>query len=75
MPKIEIDIRDNIEPTLALECVTMVVNQGKISQGEKGKKYYCWATTFNTTNGEVVVSTKQYRKNDCFVVYKREKGK
>ena len=70
MAKIEIDIRDNISPTIALECVKQVVANGKISQGEKGKMYYCWATTFDTSDGEIVAQTLQYRKNDCFIVYK-----
>jgi hypothetical protein len=70
--KIQIDIRNNISPTLALEAVKQVVAHGKISEGEKGKKYYCWATSFETNEGDIVVSTRQYRKNDCFVVYKEK---
>lgn len=70
MSKIEIDIRDDISPSIALMCVEQVVAGGKISEGENGKKYYCWLTTFNTSDGEVAVATRQYRKNDCFVVYK-----
>ena len=66
--KIEIDIRDDISPTLALECVRHVIASGKISKGENGKMYYCWATTFNTNEGGMIVYTRQYRKNDCFLV-------
>lgn len=68
--KIQIDIRDNVSPTIALEAVRQVVSQGKISEGENGKNYYCWATSFETNEGDIVVSTRQYRKSDCFVVYK-----
>lgn len=68
--KVEIDIRDDIEPEIALECVQYVIKQGKISRGENDKMYYCWATTFDTAEGRVVVCTKQYTKNDCFMVYK-----
>jgi hypothetical protein len=67
----KIDIRDNIEPTLALELVKRVIERGKISQGEKGKMYYCWVTEFEVDNEVLVVSTRQYRKDDCFAVYKR----
>lgn len=73
MSKIEIDIRDNISPNVALEAVRQVVANGKVSTGEKGKKYYCWATMFDTPEGDVIVSTRQYRKNDCFMVYKQKR--
>jgi hypothetical protein len=68
--KINIDIRDNIEPGLALRLVTRVIDSGKISKGENGKMYYCWLTVFDTADGEILVSTIQYRKTDCFVVHK-----
>lgn len=67
----KIDIRDDIEPTLALELVKRVVRHGKVSRGEKGKMYYCWVTEFEVDNEVLVVYTRQYRKDDCFVVYKR----
>lgn len=63
--RIEIEIEDGIEPQKALDFVRCVIGQGKISEGERGKKYYCWATTFNDG---IVVFTRQYRKNDCFLV-------
>lgn len=65
--KIHIDIRHNISPTIALECVRQVIEQGKISANGKS---YCYATTFDTSNGEVWVAVRPYRKNDCFLVYK-----
>ena len=68
--KIVIDIREDIKPEIALECVRTVVAEGKISVGEKGKMYYCWATTFDTNQGEIAVITRDYRVNDCFVVQK-----
>lgn len=70
--KVEIDIRDDIKPEIALECVKQVIRGGKVSAGENGKMYYCWATTFDTPLGELVVYTRQYRKNDCFMVYKNK---
>lgn len=70
-----IDIRDSIPDALALKLVLQVVKQGKISQGENGKMYYCWMTTFDTDLGEIAVSTRQYRKSDCFVVYKPKQRK
>ena len=66
-----IDIRNDIEPTIALELVKRVVKHGKVSQGENGKMYYCWVTEFEVGNEVLVVSTRQYRKDDCFMVYKR----
>lgn len=70
--KVEIDIRDDIKPEIALECVKQVILGGKVSAGENGKMYYSWATTFDTPLGELVVYTRQYRKNDCFMVYKNK---
>ena len=70
--RIEIDIRNGIEPAIALQCVQRVIRGGKVSTGERGKKYYCWATMFDTPQGGVVVYTRQYRKNDCFMVYKEK---
>lgn len=64
----KIDIRDGIPPEIALECVKQVVKEGKVSHDTKGKAYYCWATTFTTDVGEVLVITRQYRKGDCFLV-------
>ena len=72
MAKVEIDIRDDIDPLVAIDCVRVVMTSGKVSIGENGKKYYCWATTFSTKCGTIIVSTRQYRKNDCFVVYKKK---
>ena len=68
--KIHIDIRHDISPTIALECVRQVIAQGKVSNNGKS---YCYATTFNTSEGEIWVSTRQYRKSDCFLVYKNVK--
>lgn len=68
--KVQIDIRDEIPVELAIDAVQQVVQEGKVSTGEKGKMYYCWATSFSSNIGKIIVSTRQYRKNDCFVVYK-----
>lgn len=71
--KIHIEVKNDIPYPIALEAVKQVVCAGKISEGEHGKKYYCWATTFETNIGEVVVAVRQYRKSDCFLVYKTDK--
>ena len=68
--RIEVEIRDGINPTTALECVKQVVASGKISRDGKGKLYYCWITTFGTPFGKLIVFTRENRKNDCFVVSK-----
>ena len=67
----KIEIHDEIPPEVALRAVAQVVAEGKISTGEKGKMYYCWATSFqHPTVGRFIVLTRQYRKTDCFLVYK-----
>lgn len=63
--KIHIDVRDDIPPTVALNCVSKVVAEGRISNSGKS---YCYATSFDTSVGEVWVTTAQYRKSDCFTV-------
>ena len=68
--KIHIDIRHNISPTIALECVKQVIAQGKISADGKS---YCYATTFDTDEGEIWVAIRPYRKNNCFLIYKNIK--
>lgn len=70
--KIHIDIRHNISPIIALECVRQVIEEGKVSA--KGKSY-CYATTFDTIQGEVWVAPRPYRKSDCFLVYKNMEDK
>ena len=72
MSKIEIDIRDNISPSVALKYIEQVVADGKVSEGERNKKYYCWVTRFSTSKETIIVATQQYRKNDCFIVYKEK---
>lgn len=65
--KIHIDVRDDIPSTIALNCVSKVVAEGKVSNNGTS---YCYATSFDTSVGEVWVTTTQYRKSDCFVVRK-----
>lgn len=65
--KIHIDIRHDISPTIALECVKQVIKAGKMSANGK---YYCYATTFDTNEGEVWVVARPYRISDCFLVKK-----
>lgn len=70
--KIHIEVRNDIPYPVALEAVKQVVKMGRVSKGEHGKEYYCWATSFKTDLGEIIVSVHQYRKSDCFVVYKAD---
>ena len=67
MSKIHIDIRDDISPDLALECVKQVVRMGRVSNGGK---MYSYASTLDTSEGEILVWTIPYRKSDCFRVEK-----
>lgn len=68
--KIHIDIRHDISPTIALECVKQVIKMGKVSGN--GKSYF-YATTFDTNEGEIWVAPRPYRKSDCFLVYKNNR--
>lgn len=68
--KMHLDIEDGISPEIALECVKQVVNMGRIS---KDDTMYCYATTFDTKNGELVVLTRDHRKSDCFIVQRNNK--
>lgn len=72
MAKIHLDIRQGISPTIALECVKQVIVQGKASANGKS---YCYATSFDTSEGEVWVTARSYRKSDCFLIYKNQKDK
>ncbi len=68
--KIHIDIRNDIDIALALSRVQQVIEEGRISNNGKS---YCWIT--NWSDG-ITVSTRDNRKSDCFVVFKRgEYGK
>ena len=65
--KIYIDIRNDINPALALFKVRHVIEQGKVSNDGKN---YCWITEWSDN---IVVSVRGNRKSDCFVVYKKGK--
>ena len=67
--RIHLDIRNDIPPTIALECVKQVIKGGRISNGGKS---YCYVTTFDTNVGEVRVAPRENRKSDCFIIYKNE---
>jgi len=69
MSRIIIDVRDDIDPAVALLHVGNVIHQGKIS---KDNTQYCWLTTFY--DGTQVI-TRDYRKSDCFVVCKDKSKK
>ena len=69
--RINIQIRDGIDPFTAAERVTAVMRMGRISGNDK---YYCWVTTF--TDGTVVYTrgpSKAIATSDSFVVYKETK--
>lgn len=64
--KMRITIENEIDPVVALERVKAVVSKGRIS---KNGTLYCYATEF--ADGITVV-VSDYRKSDCFLVYKKE---
>ena len=69
----KIEIRDNISDSTALELVSIVVRQGRISKGFD-RWYYCWATEIFHNNETYVVYVRDNRKTDCFVVTKKKAG-
>lgn len=71
MRRINIQIRDDIDPFDAIERVADVMRTGRIS-GEG--RYYCWASRF--TDGTTVVTrgpNKVIATSDSFIVYKEKK--
>lgn len=62
--KIHIDIRDDIEHCVAVERMLKVMQGGRVS---KDNTEYCWSSAFSDG---IVVAVRDYRKSDCFVVYK-----
>lgn len=70
--RISIDIRNDIPPTIALECLKQVIAEGRVSCDGK---MYCYATTFDTSVGNVWVAARPYRKTDCFIIFKNEMPK
>lgn len=71
MARIHIDIRDDVDPVVALECVRSVVAMGRVS---KNGTMYCYGTSFMTEDGLVWVYTRDYRKSDCFYVCKDKRN-
>lgn len=68
--KIHIEIRNDIDPALALSRLKQVIEQGRISNDGKSYSY------ITEWSDDIVVYTRDNRKSDCFVVYKkREYGK
>jgi len=64
--KIIIDIRDGVDEVTAMERVLHVIKGGRISNNGK---LFCYHTAWQDN---IHVSVRDYRKNDCFVVYKRK---
>lgn len=67
----KIDIRDGIDDLTALELISIVVGQGRISKG-KDKMYYCWCTEIRHNDEYYRVWVRDNRKDDCFVVTKKK---
>jgi hypothetical protein len=67
--RINIQIRDGIDPADAVTRVATVMQGGRISGDHND--YYCWASTF--TDDMVVITRgpgKRFKTSDSFVVYK-----
>lgn len=73
MDRIIISYKDNIDPVTALERVSQVIKQDKVSQ-VKDTKQYCFATVWK--DGIVVYTRAKYNlKSDSFVVYREINNK
>ena len=70
--RVNIQVRDGVDSSAAVERVAAVMRMGRVSGGGK---YYCWVTTF--TDGTVVCvrgpNARAAETSDSFVVYKEEK--
>ena len=64
MSKIIIDVRDDVDLEVAIERVKHVISEGRVS---KNNTLFCFITTWSDG---IRVHTRDYRKNDCFVVTK-----
>ena len=65
--KFIIEVRDGIDPNEALDRVGHVISEGRVS---KNNTLFCYHTSWSDG---INVTTRDYRKNDCFVVYKNQK--
>jgi hypothetical protein len=66
MRRVNIQVRDEIDPAVAVGRVAKVMADGRVSSDGK---YYCWASTFS--DGTVVFTRgpgKQFAHSDSFVV-------
>ena len=69
--RVNIQIRDGIDPFIAVERVADVMRSGRVSDNNR---YYCWISRF--TDGTVVYvrgPNKAIATSDSFVVYKETK--
>lgn len=65
--KLIIDIQDGVSPHVALQCVERVINGGRISDNGES---YSLASSFSTSEGEVLVFCHKNKKSDKFSVGK-----
>jgi hypothetical protein len=69
--RINIQVRDDVDPAIAVARVAEAMRGGRVSGDGK---YYCWVTTF--TDGTVVYtrgpSAKVVETSDSFIVYKEK---
>lgn len=68
--KIIIEIENNVPQDVAIQCVSRVIADGRISNDGKN---YCYATDFTTEIGEVCVYVRLNSKHDSFIVKKIER--
>lgn len=69
MSKIIINIKDGISELEALDMVTRVVEDGRVSVGAKDKNHYCWLTRWH--DGMICYVTPKYKTDsDIFTIYK-----
>lgn len=68
--KIIIEIENNVPQDVAIQCVSRVIADGRISNDGKN---YCYATDFITKIGDVCVYVRPKSKHDSFIVKKIER--
>ena len=65
--KLIIDIQNGVSPNVALRCVERVINGGRIDDNGES---YSRASSFITTEGQVLVFSNKNKKSDKFSVGK-----
>ena len=61
--RITITIDDSVSDEIAIRLIERVVGAGKISHNSKDGDFYCWATIYQTSEGDIAVYTSDRAKS------------